>query len=170
LTAWITRAQLDLIQAIGLAGTVTYSWLLGAGRIRFGATLFGFISGLIAALIVTGVLWAARGGFMYDAHTNQLIAKSWIGMLDTATGAGLLLWGLVGLVGGFVIDFLDHNSAGIKIAIVCLMVVLLVDVLLASPNLVPNLAMLLGWGLALTLHPAFATGLAKAGPGLRRPA
>src|SRR5262249_27078534 len=89
-----SRSVLDLVQAIGLAGAVTYAWLAGVDRLRLGATVSGFISGVASAVVMTAVTWVLRGGHMYDARAGVLVAKAWPNMLDTALGSGLFLWGL----------------------------------------------------------------------------
>lgn len=158
------RTIADLAIGVASAGLMTFAWLAGNGRFRLGSTVFGAAMGLFVGLFAVSAIWWLRGGALFDPVSVSYVATSFGRMLDVALGNALTLWLIVGLAGGLVLDLTaDRKTAVIAAMATATAALAAVDYLLGSPIWQLNLAMMVGWSVALILPPHFLHALSGSG-------
>jgi hypothetical protein len=153
-----------------VSGGITYAWIAGARRHPARASTLGLLSGGSLSLLLVLVLWVAFDGQVAQAQTSVTqtvlqdvgVVVPWVdgSRIGSTSSVTLLLWAVLGLAGGIVIDRKWGGGSTRNIALSVLITALVAVVVLRFSHLgkpeeiALGVSSVLGWCLSLLIYPS----------------
>jgi hypothetical protein len=153
-----------------VSGGITYAWVAGAKRFPARASKLGLLSGGSLALVLVLVFWMAFDGQVAEAQPSIIqtvtqtagVVVPWVNgfRMTWESSIALLLWAILGMAGGIVIDRKWGGGSARHIALSVLVTALVAVLVLRFTHLgnaeeiALGVSAVLGWCLSLMVYPA----------------